>query len=393
MTDGMTRRGLLVAGGTFAGYALAADPVLAQAIKTDTQGIVAGEHEVKIGDYAMPVYEARPQGGGNHPVLLVLSEIWGVHEYIRDGKLHVHQVDPGQLSPGEFAMRVREAAETGSRFIAIDSLNGYMHAMTGERAVALQLHELLSFLDGQGVISMLLLAQHGLVTPQLGRADRDFMELQAETLKVDAWKCYTGSPPKGMEHGWWMDDEAIAYPMLEKARALKIPLVCVHKGLPLGTVEEYAALATERRHLYHLWFTKVLRAMRAHLAGRMTEAEELCEDILIMNKGKQVARGDLYALKLLSQDVYEVAMTFETLPASIETELEKLAPLRMNINQNTLELTVTIDDPQIYTKPWLVRNRMPLRLLPAGTDWMEMIPSASEAQAYQRAVVSQLKGK
>jgi hypothetical protein len=63
------------------------------------------------------------------------------------------------------------------------------------------------------------------------------------------------------------------------------------------------------------------------------------------------------------------------------------------VNQNTLELDVTIDDPQIYTKPWLVRNRMPLRLLPAGTDWMEMIPSASEAQAYQRAVVSQLKGK
>ena len=63
------------------------------------------------------------------------------------------------------------------------------------------------------------------------------------------------------------------------------------------------------------------------------------------------------------------------------------------VNQNTLELTVTIDDPQAYTKPWLIRNRMPLRLLPAGTDLMEMIPSASEAQAYQRAVVSQLKGK
>lgn len=63
------------------------------------------------------------------------------------------------------------------------------------------------------------------------------------------------------------------------------------------------------------------------------------------------------------------------------------------VNQNTLELTVTIDDPQVYTKPWLIRNRMPLRLLPPGTDLMEMIPSASEAQAYQRAVVSQLKGK
>ena len=80
---------------------------------------------------------------------------------------------------------------------------------------------------------------HGLVTPQLGTADLDFMELQAATLKVDAWKCYTGAPPKGFEHGWWMDDEKIAYPMLEKARALRVPRICVHKGLPLGAVEDF----------------------------------------------------------------------------------------------------------------------------------------------------------
>ena len=61
------------------------------------------------------------------------------------------------------------------------------------------------------------------------------------------------------------------------------------------------------------------------------------------------------------------------------------------VNQNTLELTVTIDDPKVYTKPWLVRNRMPMRLLPPGTDLMEMIPSASEAQAYQQVISSQTK--
>jgi predicted TIM-barrel fold metal-dependent hydrolase len=80
---------------------------------------------------------------------------------------------------------------------------------------------------------------HGLVTPQLGKADLDFMEMQAETLKVDAWKCYTGSCPKGFEHGWFLDDEKIAYPMLEKARQLGVKRLCVHKGLPLGTVEDY----------------------------------------------------------------------------------------------------------------------------------------------------------
>jgi predicted TIM-barrel fold metal-dependent hydrolase len=80
---------------------------------------------------------------------------------------------------------------------------------------------------------------HGLVTPQLGQADLDFMDMQAATLKVDAWKAYTGAPPKGFEHGWFVDDEKIAYPMLEKARAVGVRRFCVHKGLPLGPVEDY----------------------------------------------------------------------------------------------------------------------------------------------------------
>ena len=80
---------------------------------------------------------------------------------------------------------------------------------------------------------------HGLVTPQLGKTDLDFMDMQAETLKVDAWKAYTGACPQGFEHGWFLDDEKLAYPMLEKARQLGIKRLCVHKGLPLGTVADY----------------------------------------------------------------------------------------------------------------------------------------------------------
>jgi ABC-2 type transport system ATP-binding protein len=79
----------------------------------------------------------------------------------------------------------------------------------------------------------------------------------------------------------------------------------------------------------------------------LSEAEELCDDILIMNKGRQVARGDLYALKLLSQGVYEVAMTFDVLPASIEAELARLQPLRLSINQNTIELALKADETRV----------------------------------------------
>jgi hypothetical protein len=80
---------------------------------------------------------------------------------------------------------------------------------------------------------------HGLVMPQLGKVDLDYMDQQAETFQVDAWKCYTGAPPKGFEHGWWLSDEKIAYPMLEKAQALGVTNICVHKGLPLGPVADY----------------------------------------------------------------------------------------------------------------------------------------------------------
>jgi carboxymethylenebutenolidase len=98
--SGLTRRQVLQIGGaTFAGYAVAVDKVLAQAIRTDTAGIQAGDAEVRIGDYAMPVYEARPESATGAPIILVISEIWGVHEWIRDvtrrfAKAGYHAVAP-----------------------------------------------------------------------------------------------------------------------------------------------------------------------------------------------------------------------------------------------------------------------------------------------------------
>ena len=80
LDTGITRRQVLTAGATFAGYAMSVDTVLAQAIKTDTSGLVAGDAQVKIGDYNMPVYEARPAGATNAPIIIAIGEVWGVHE-------------------------------------------------------------------------------------------------------------------------------------------------------------------------------------------------------------------------------------------------------------------------------------------------------------------------
>lgn len=99
------------------------------------------------------------------------------------------------------------------------------------------------------------------------------------------------------------------------------------------------------------------------------EAEELCDDILIMNRGQQVARGDLNALKLLSQGVYEVAMTFDRLPDALESELARLEPLRSHIDQNTIEVAFKAEEDRVLEiVTQLARNRRVLRLEVSGAS-------------------------
>jgi circadian clock protein KaiC len=82
------------------------------------------------------------------------------------GLIKIHQIDPAELSPGEFAHLVREAVEVGkARIVIIDSLNGYLNSMPDERFLVLQMHELLSYLSQLGVLTILVLAQHGIVGP------------------------------------------------------------------------------------------------------------------------------------------------------------------------------------------------------------------------------------
>ncbi|MGE5640393.1 MAG: ATPase domain-containing protein [Clostridia bacterium] len=79
-------------------------------------------------------------------------------------KIQVQQIDPGELSPGEFIYRIRAAVEKeGVRVVLIDSLNGYLNAMPEERFLTIQLHELLTYLAQQGVITLMVVAQQGLL--------------------------------------------------------------------------------------------------------------------------------------------------------------------------------------------------------------------------------------
>jgi circadian clock protein KaiC len=85
-----------------------------------------------------------------------------VQDPIRDGRLGVQQIEPTQMSPGEFANEVVRAVEQqGVRLLIIDSINGYMKSMPEERLLAIQIHELLSFLSNCGCTSIMTLVQHG----------------------------------------------------------------------------------------------------------------------------------------------------------------------------------------------------------------------------------------
>ena len=84
------------------------------------------------------------------------------------------------------------------------------------------------------------LLSHGLIAPNKGPGDLDEMRRQVENLGSSAWKGYTGLPFGSPPRAWWVDDQRVAYPMLETARRLGVRNVCLHKGLPLsGGVEEH----------------------------------------------------------------------------------------------------------------------------------------------------------
>ena len=86
-----------------------------------------------------------------------------LHGPLDSGQVEMQQVDPAELTPGEFSHMVQRAiVERGVRLVVIDSLAGYVHAMPDERLLTLHLHELLSYLSQQGVTALLVMAQHGL---------------------------------------------------------------------------------------------------------------------------------------------------------------------------------------------------------------------------------------
>ncbi|NGM23923.1 AAA family ATPase [Roseomonas stagni] len=165
----------------------ALDAMLGGGLERGTNALLLGAAGVGKSSLAL-AYVAAAAKRGEHAVFYAFDEGLGtileraaslgtpLQPYIASGLVHLQQVDPAELAPGEFAALVRHAVEVDhARVIVIDSLNGYLSAMPDERFLVLQMHELLSYLAQLGVLTILVLAQHGLIGPSHSAVDLSYL--------------------------------------------------------------------------------------------------------------------------------------------------------------------------------------------------------------------------
>lgn len=112
---------------------------------------------------------------------LCFGKTGGFRAYMNEGSLHAQQIDPAEMSPGAFAHEVRRAVEAGAEIIVIDSLNGYVNAMPEERFLTTHLHELFAYLNQKGVLTIIVVAQHGMLASSAVAGDVDVSYL-ADTV-------------------------------------------------------------------------------------------------------------------------------------------------------------------------------------------------------------------
>ena len=122
-----------------------------------TYALAAARQREKVAIYtfdeSLPILFARAAGLN-----------FGLEEMVEDGMVTVTQIDPAELSPGELTTRIRYAVEEeDAKVVYIDSLNGYLHSMNEERYVNLQLHELVTYLNQQGIVTMIVVAPSGMM--------------------------------------------------------------------------------------------------------------------------------------------------------------------------------------------------------------------------------------
>jgi circadian clock protein KaiC len=163
------------------------DQMLGGGLERGTNALFLGAAGVGKSSLAL-TYALAAADRGQHAVIYAFDEGRGtlqarakalgfnLQKHLQSGTIRLQQIDPAELSPGEFTANVQKSVESdAARVIVIDSLNGYMNAMPDERFLILQMHELLTYLGQRGVTTILVLAQHGLVGPLEAPLDLSYL--------------------------------------------------------------------------------------------------------------------------------------------------------------------------------------------------------------------------
>lgn len=110
-------------------------------------------------------------------ILLTRAKSIGIdlEPHLESGLLDLLQIDPARLTPGEFVKIIRDKVANGKVFVVIDSLTGYLNSIPDERYMLLQMHELLTYLNQHGVVTILVLAQHGMIGTMAAPIDMTYV--------------------------------------------------------------------------------------------------------------------------------------------------------------------------------------------------------------------------
>jgi carboxymethylenebutenolidase len=232
-TAPFSRRGFMTASAAVAaGYTLAAGPVRADVIKTDTNGLETGDVKIKVADGEMPGYFARPKGVANPPVVLVAMEIFGLHEYIRDVTRRLAKLGAFAVAPDYY---YRKGDLT--KITDIPQLLPIVNAKPDA--------ELLSDLDS----TVAWAKAKGGDTSRLGiigfcRGGRTVWEYAAHSSQLKAGVSFYGPPVDAPSPLWPKSPTQLAPEM----KAPVLGLYCeADTGIPVATVEALKAALAEAK--------------------------------------------------------------------------------------------------------------------------------------------------
>ncbi|HEY6822971.1 MAG TPA: ATPase domain-containing protein [Steroidobacteraceae bacterium] len=162
------------------------DDLLGGGLDAGTTALILGHAGTGKSTLALQ-YACKLASQGGRSILFAFDETLGIvlerasklgldlRAHVRDGLVTLQQLDPAEISPGEFAHRILASVQAGCKLVVIDTLNGYLNAMPGEKFLINQLHELSAYLNQQGVLTIFVLAQQGLAITAEAPVDLSYL--------------------------------------------------------------------------------------------------------------------------------------------------------------------------------------------------------------------------